>query len=117
MCEMEIVFRICFCLQNPVLLPPHGDRNFTKLGSICPQVDDLNVVTQILGDEDCLFLDVYRPAVVDTSRLLPVLVFVHGGSFSVGSSTSDFHGVDLLIDHVSLTLVGILFVIICESIL
>ncbi|EAT48416.2 AAEL000530-PA, partial [Aedes aegypti] len=75
------------------------DRNFTKLGSICPQVDDLNVVTQILGDEDCLFLDVYRPAVVDTSRLLPVLVFVHGGSFSVGSSTSDFHGVDLLIDH------------------
>lgn len=67
-------------------------------------MDDLNVVTQILGDEDCLFLDVYRPngASGDISQRLPVLVFIHGGSFSVGSSTSDFHGVDLLIDHVSL---------------
>nr|XP_029731686.1 esterase B1-like [Aedes albopictus] len=87
--------------ENPVLLPPRGNQNFTKLGSVCPQVDDLNVVTQILGDEDCLFLDVYRPngASGDISQRLPVLVFIHGGSFSVGSSTSDFHGVDLLIDH------------------
>lgn len=67
-------------------------------------MDDLNVVTQILGDEDCLFLDVYSPLgrVSSDARKLPVLVFIHGGSFSVGSSSSDFHGVDLLIDSVSM---------------
>lgn len=76
-------------------------QNYTKSGNICPQLDDLNDATKVVGDEDCLVLDVYQPAANDDQKL-PVLVFVHGGSFAVGSSTSDFHGVDLLVENVSL---------------
>ncbi|XP_058456337.1 cholinesterase 1-like [Malaya genurostris] len=87
--------------ENPVLSHPDGEQEFNKLGSICPQVDDFNHATQILGDEDCLFLDIYFPVRNSSNdgRKLPVLFFVHGGSFAVGSSTSDLFGVDLLVEH------------------
>uniref|UniRef100_A0A1Q3FP00 Carboxylic ester hydrolase n=1 Tax=Culex tarsalis TaxID=7177 RepID=A0A1Q3FP00_CULTA len=83
--------------ENPVLFRPRGVQNYTKLGNICPQLDDLNDATKVIGDEDCLVLDIYQPSIKDVQKL-PVLVFVHGGSFAVGSSTSDFHGVDLLVE-------------------
>ncbi|XP_058835765.1 esterase B1-like [Topomyia yanbarensis] len=87
--------------ENPVLRHPEGELEFKELGSICPQVDDFNHATQVLGDEDCLFIDIYHPVRSSPNdvRKLPVLVFVHGGSFAVGSSTSDLFGVDLLMEH------------------
>lgn len=90
--------------QNPILLPPEGSQNFTELGNICPQIDDLNMATQVLGNEDCLVLNIYTPSSgsIGAENRFPVLVFVHGGSFAVGSSTSDLLGVDLLIDSVRL---------------
>jgi len=39
--------------------------------------------------EDCLFLNVYTPAV--DGRRRPVLVFIHGGAFVVGSSSSPLY--------------------------
>ncbi|XP_055596002.1 carboxylic ester hydrolase-like [Uranotaenia lowii] len=84
--------------ENPVPRYPSGVQNYSKLGPICPQLDDLNYATAVLGDEDCLFLDIYRPMGSLTSNL-PVLVFIHGGSFAVGSTTSDFYGVDLIMDQ------------------
>eukprot|EP00940_MAST-03C_sp_MAST-3C-sp2_P000204 g204.t1 len=38
-------------------------------------------------DEDCLYLDVYRPD-LKPGRSLPVLIYLHGGSLVEGSSTS-----------------------------
>ena len=35
--------------------------------------------------EDCLYLDLYRPRVNNTSTLLPVMVYIHGGGFRSGS--------------------------------
>lgn len=40
---------------------------------------------EITGDEDCLFLNIYRPTMRKRS-LLPVVVFFHGGSFRYGSA-------------------------------
>jgi para-nitrobenzyl esterase len=39
--------------------------------------------------EDCLFLNVYTPAIDGKRR--PVLVFIHGGAFIVGSSSSPLY--------------------------
>ena len=39
------------------------------------------------GSEDCLFVNVWRPA--DTSTNLPVMVHIHGGGFVAGSGNAD----------------------------
>ncbi len=38
------------------------------------------------GDEDCLYLNIYRPAHPHRSGRLPVLFYIHGGSLKVGAS-------------------------------
>jgi para-nitrobenzyl esterase len=39
--------------------------------------------------EDCLFLNVTRPANATATSRLPVLMWIHGGAFAVGSGTAD----------------------------
>lgn len=47
-------------------------------------------VPSILGNEDCLFLNVYAPS--NASRL-PVLVYIHGGGYGFGDGTLDMSGI------------------------
>jgi para-nitrobenzyl esterase len=56
-------------------------RPATQLGSTCAQGATLT------GSEDCLFVNVRRPA--DSSTGLPVLVHIHGGGFVGGSGNAD----------------------------
>lgn len=58
----------------------------TELGPRCPQVekDAQGQVVAMLGDEDCLTLNVWTPATGDGAR--PVLVFIHGGGNATGGS-------------------------------
>ncbi|KAJ7134842.1 Alpha/Beta hydrolase protein [Mycena epipterygia] len=44
--------------------------------------------------EDCLFLSIYSPA-LNTTKLLPTIVWIHGGGYSFGSS-SDYNGAELV---------------------
>lgn len=37
------------------------------------------------GSEDCLYLDIYMPAVASPSNTKPVLVWIHGGAWQTGS--------------------------------
>jgi para-nitrobenzyl esterase len=55
-----------------------GVRDATKPGATC------------FAAEDCLFLNVYRPADAKPGQKLPVMVWIHGGSFTGGSSTNGF---------------------------
>ena len=54
------------------------------------------------GVEDCLFLDIYRPS---NASGLPVMVWIHGGAFIVGSGYTaglgelDFNGTYLARHH------------------
>jgi carboxylesterase type B len=42
----------------------------------------------MLGDEDCLFLNVYSPT-TGTDKQLPVLVWIHGGGYGAGNAAQD----------------------------
>lgn len=48
-------------------------------------------------DEDCLFLNVYVPR-LRGKEPLPVMVFVHGGGFVGGSSSSSMYSPDFIVD-------------------
>lgn len=64
-----------------------GVRDASSFGSSCPQVGLLGTV---IGDEDCLTLNLWRPADAPT-RPRPVLVFIHGGNNTLGSGSDPHH--------------------------
>lgn len=40
---------------------------------------------RVQGDDDCLYLNINVPVLRDKSRKMPVIFFIHGGSFQYGS--------------------------------
>lgn len=64
-----------------------GVRQATSHGSGCPQMGLLGIF--VTGSEDCLFLNIYTQDLIGSR---PVMVFVHGGSFSDGSGDSTVYG-------------------------
>jgi para-nitrobenzyl esterase len=69
-------------------------RNATKFGNTCPQVEELAVFAAPASiTEDCLFLNVFttRLGRGDSSRGLPVIVWIHGGG-NVDGESSDYDG-------------------------
>lgn len=50
--------------------------------------------------EDCLYLNVYRPAGIDPKEKLPVLFWMHGGGFQMGF-TMNGEGVSFVTDSIS----------------
>jgi para-nitrobenzyl esterase len=54
-----------------------------QFGSECPQLDAAGAV---VGDEDCLFLNVYTPlSALLAPRRLPVMIWIHGGGLTSGA--------------------------------
>ncbi|XP_011149493.2 esterase FE4 [Harpegnathos saltator] len=99
-------------LGIPYALPPLGDLRFkspqpwnltwttihdgTVDGDMCSQLNG----DEVIGSEDCLYLNVFMPVVLgDRPAKLPVMVFVHGGSFAIGSNNSTLYAPDYLLDH------------------
>ncbi|KAJ4450087.1 hypothetical protein ANN_01494, partial [Periplaneta americana] len=76
--------------------PWEGIREAFEEGEICPQVGLLSGKTE--GDEGCLFLNVFTNKLPASSNdLKPVMVWLHGGAFVTGSSTSIMFGPDHLL--------------------
>jgi para-nitrobenzyl esterase len=67
-----------------------GERDATKFGASCAQADWPRGSGKIAdgSSEDCLFLNIWRPASAKPRAKLPVMVWIHGGAF-VGGSGSD----------------------------
>ncbi|XP_062327204.1 para-nitrobenzyl esterase [Osmerus eperlanus] len=55
-----------------------GVRDATRVGSMCPQVRPLSSAGTVMGNEDCLFLNVWTPGMAPAMPL-PVMVWLHGG--------------------------------------
>lgn len=83
-----------FRVPQPVL-PRTGIRDASSFGNVAPQVykDQLRGTNPgTPSGEDCLTINVQRPAVPHRTRLaMPVMVFIHGGGYSTGGSL-DFEG-------------------------
>ena len=60
--------------------------NATDFGPICPQ----GKVGSVAMSEDCLSLNVWTPAPASDAAL-PVMVFIHGGAFVIGSSRNPLY--------------------------
>src|SRR5262249_42108719 len=74
---------------RPPQLPvqPWADaRDATNFGTICSQTPTMSS-PGITGSEDCLTLNVWRPAEKTPDKPLPVMVFIHGGGYINGSSS------------------------------
>jgi para-nitrobenzyl esterase len=64
-----------------------GTRPATAFGPDCAQAPSTIEPLQTIPAEDCLSVNVWRPAEARSSAQLPVLVWLHGGGF-VGGGTS-----------------------------
>lgn len=77
------------------LEPWDGIREATSEGNVSAQMDFFGT-KEYIGDENCLFLNIYTPNL--DGEFLPVMVFIHGGGFKQGSGNSNLYGGDYLVE-------------------
>ncbi|KAI9730194.1 MAG: hypothetical protein M1834_005958 [Cirrosporium novae-zelandiae] len=61
-----------------------GVREVKSYGDACPDISEDDMVYGM--SENCLSINIIRPAGLDASAKLPVLLWIHGGSYQVGTS-------------------------------
>ncbi|XP_068144436.1 juvenile hormone esterase-like [Drosophila tropicalis] len=92
--------------KSPQKKPKWNDNyDATKLKAVCLKKLVLPAPV-IQGEEDCLYLNVYRPALY-SPELLPVMVYIHGGGFFSGSYSPLTSGAEYFMDTQSVILVTI----------
>ncbi|XP_055621114.1 juvenile hormone esterase-like [Toxorhynchites rutilus septentrionalis] len=70
-----------------------GEYDATWERSACLQKTDLRVAAVVMGSEDCLYLNVFRPRINTTNgEKLAVMVYIHGGGFFSGSASTGVLG-------------------------
>ncbi|KAK9888322.1 hypothetical protein WA026_000580 [Henosepilachna vigintioctopunctata] len=74
-----------------------GRREGAYCVGIDIEIENRTIKTDIIGSEDCLFLNVFNSQnPKNAERLKSVMVFLHGGGFMSGSSNVSQLGADLL---------------------
>ncbi|KAJ7116495.1 alpha/beta-hydrolase [Mycena epipterygia] len=68
----------------PIVQASSGIKNASAFGNACPQPSG-SLGAAIA--EDCLFLNVFRPAGTNSNASLPVLVWIHGGAYTSGAAS------------------------------
>lgn len=72
----------------------------TREGNACAQSNVL--APKLIGDEDCLYINVFTPKIPRLFKwmkvLLPVMVWFHGGGYVDGSGSSQEFGPDFIVE-------------------
>jgi para-nitrobenzyl esterase len=103
--------------QPPVAEPAaQAPINATALAPACPQAADplldevlRNLFANISYDEDCLRLSITLPADVQPAEQLPVLVWVHGGSYVTGAGDLPIYDPALLVREQRVVFVAVTY--------
>uniref|UniRef100_A0A0A1XHF3 Carboxylic ester hydrolase n=1 Tax=Zeugodacus cucurbitae TaxID=28588 RepID=A0A0A1XHF3_ZEUCU len=110
-------------LGIPYALPPVGERRFANPKAFprwwgvldataskhnCVQKNYILPNPVVEGVEDCLYLNIYRPT-IDSSQLLPVMVYIHGGGWFSGSAGPFLHGPEYIMETKEVILVSIAY--------
>jgi len=66
-------------------------REAIEFSAVCPQFASRLSASQaapgtLIGQEDCLALNVFAPPGLDAGARLPVMIFIHGGGNTIGSA-------------------------------
>ncbi|KAH6663631.1 phenmedipham hydrolase [Verticillium dahliae] len=67
--------------------PPCSEATFdaVKYGLVCPSIlSEMDLAEGWAVEEDCLSANVFRPAGLNEGDAVPVVVYVHGGTFNMG---------------------------------
>ncbi|XP_008543574.1 carboxylic ester hydrolase [Microplitis demolitor] len=82
--------------------PWTGDLIAIKTGSPCTQYihEQIDTRERIIGAEDCLYLNIYKP-VIELTKKIPVIIWIHGGAFQWHMEANDgqFTRPDYLMDR------------------
>lgn len=85
-------------IQNKDPEPPipwEGIRDASKnAGDVCAQLEQLPA--QTVGSEDCLYLNIHIPYNVYLTTENPVMIWIHGGAYLVGSGNDTHKRFDYL---------------------
>ncbi|KAL9700038.1 hypothetical protein quinque_003479 [Culex quinquefasciatus] len=83
--------------RDPVDVEPwdgNYDASFER--GKCVQKSDARPMSLVEGGEDCLYLNLYRPQ--NVREKLPVIFYIHGGSYASGSASFAEYGPERLMD-------------------
>ncbi|XP_067618115.1 carboxylic ester hydrolase isoform X2 [Eurosta solidaginis] len=74
-----------------------GVRDASREGNSCPHKN--MILDTFKGSEDCLFLNVFTTKLPgeDGTKLMPVMIWLHGGGYSFGSGNAFMYGPDYLV--------------------
>lgn len=75
-----------FRIPQPLDTSWSGTHDAKQYSVACPDASSDDDALHGMG-EDCLSINVVRPAGIDEDAKLPVTVWIHGGSYQVGSSS------------------------------
>jgi para-nitrobenzyl esterase len=94
--------------------PWQGVREATRFGPIAPQISRGPAPFQVPGfdepepqSEDCLFLNIWTPGLDDRAR--PVMFWIHGGGFTIGSGSQPSYYGDILASREDVVVVTVNF--------
>ncbi|RMJ18459.1 hypothetical protein CDV36_001887 [Fusarium kuroshium] len=78
----------------------HSVRDATEYGDACVGYgDDTELVADGHVSEDCLTLNIIRPAGTADCSNLPVLVWIYGGGFYAGTSRDQRYNMTFIVEH------------------
>ncbi|KAL2159564.1 hypothetical protein VTH06DRAFT_2133 [Thermothelomyces fergusii] len=84
-----------FTVSQPMNLPWDGLRNATSYPKHCVGYGGDNVGYDV--SEDCLYLNVVRPAGISETAGLPVAVWIHGGGLFMGGSADKRYNLSFIV--------------------